>query len=130
MGEQQFSTTKQTGEPVSSVALASSYARSLVEAERSNAGTDTRQSVASVARRLRRPAGTVWNLLFRAPKEVSYDLFVALEQALERKIERQIADLENELLALRASRRRLPPGTLAEAEGSLARLKASLGGEG
>lgn len=111
---------------MSSVPLATSYARSLVEAEQRQAGTDIRQAVASVSRRLRRPTGTVWNLLFRAPKHVCHDLFIALEEAAERRVEQQMRELENELAALRAARRRLDPGVVAEAEASLVRLRAAL----
>lgn len=115
---------------MSTVPLASAWTRQLVEAERHSAGTDIRQAVATVARRLRRPPGTLWNLLFRVPKDVSHDLFMALQRAVELKIERQIKELEHELAAIRAAHRRVDPRVLAEAEESLARLKAALGGEG
>ena len=121
------STNQQTGNrSMSSVPFASAYARQLVDDEKRAFGLSTRAAVKSVARRLRRPSGTVWNLLFRAPKEISHDLFVALEEAVERRIVRQMEELQDELAAIRAGRRRVSPGVLAEAEASLARLRANL----
>lgn len=111
---------------MSTVPLASSYARRLVEHEQRQAGTNMRDAAKAVARRLKRPPGAVWNLLFRAPKSVCHDLYLSLEAAVERKIEREIGDLEHELAQLKAGRRRLGPGVVEEAEASLARLRAAL----
>lgn len=115
---------------MSTVPVASSYARQLVEAEQRVVGGNIKAAIRSVARKLKRPAGTVWNLLFRVPKEVSADLFFALEEAVERKVERQIQDLTNELHAIKASRRRLRPGVVEEVEASIASLRAALREDG
>ncbi|MGA0595637.1 hypothetical protein [Enterovirga sp. CN4-39] len=111
---------------MSTVPVASSYARQLVEAEQRVVGGNIKAAIKSVARKLKRPAGTVWNLLFRVPKEVSADLFFALEEAVERKVERQIKDLENELAAIRASRRRLNPRVVEDIETTIEGLRKAL----
>ena len=111
---------------MSTVPLASSWARQLVEAEQRRAGTGVKGAIQAVARRLRHPPGTVWGLLYRLPKAVSGDMLNALQDAVEAKLLRDIGELENELAAVRAGARRHSPGMVEEAERSLARLRAAL----
>lgn len=111
---------------MSTVPLASSYARKLVDEERRASGTDVKLAISAVARRMKRPAGAIWSLLFRPPKDVPAALFLSLSAAVERQIISDIGRLENELAAVRSGARCLAPGALAEAEASLARLKKVL----
>ena len=115
-------------QPMDGVTVASGYARRLVEGEARRSGLGIKDAVQPVARRLRASHGSVWGLLFRVPKDISKTLFDRLEAAVEREVIRDMGALENELAAIRASSGGSRTRTLAEAEASLARLKAALGG--
>ena len=111
---------------MTSVTLARRLARRLVDSEARRTSTTTKQAIASVARRLRAPHGTIWGLLFRLPKQINADLLKTLEAAVEREIKREIGALEDELATLRSGTRRIDPGTLEEVEAGLVRLRAIL----
>lgn len=129
MAQTPFEKSSTGGRSVSTVPLASSYARKLVQHEQRSSGADTKAAIAAVARRLRRPSGSIWSLLFRPPKDVAAGLFLALEAAVESALVRNIKELEDELAAVRKGARRLDPRMVEEAEASLARLKKALGTE-
>lgn len=111
---------------MTSVSIATAHARRLVELETRRSGSTTKAAIRSVATRLREPPGSVWSLLYRAPKRISADLFHALEAAVEREIRREIGAHENELATLKSGCGRLDPRKIAEVEAGLARLKSSL----
>lgn len=118
-----------SGQPiVTTVVIASGYARRLVEAEARRSREPLKVALNPVARRLKAAPGALWSLLFRPPKQISADLFAALEAALEGEIQREIRALEHELATLRATSRRSDRGTLEEVEAGIARLKAALRG--
>lgn len=115
------------------VAQASGYARRLVETEARRNGQPLKTAARSVARRLKASPGAIWSLLFRPPKQVSANLLFALETAVDHELEREIGELQHELATHRAGARqarRLDPGTRAEVEKDIARLRAVLAGEG
>lgn len=117
---------------MSGVLLASTYARRLVEREATRSGVNVKAAIGTVARRLRAPHGTIWGLLFRTPKRVGSDLLDALEAAVVREISSEIRALEHELESLTSRSsfdRRIDPGSLAEVEADLARLKGVLSRE-
>jgi hypothetical protein len=114
---------------MSDVAMASHYARRLVEYEQRRSGAPIKGAIAPVARKLRASNNAVFSLLFRMPKDVPNRLYSALEEAVSSEVAREIKALENELAAIRGGRRRLAPGTLEEVEAGLARLKLLLHGE-
>lgn len=113
---------------MSTVALASGYARRLVEAEARRAGLSVKQAIPVIARRIKAPAGCVWGLLFRQPKQVSFDLFVCLEEAVVRDLQRQIGALENELALLVSKPAPLDLRAVAEIETDIARLRKTVRG--
>lgn len=120
----------QTKQPKSramtTVATAQGYARCLVEAESRVTGQPLKEVARDVACRLRQPYGSIWGLLFRAPKTVSAELLVALQEAVDRQVRLEIAALENELLAVRLGALRRDAGALEEIEAGLAGLRAKL----
>jgi ribosomal protein L29 len=111
---------------MSTVALASGYARRLVENEARRTGEPLKVALNPVARRVRAAPATIWSLLFRPPKRVSADLLAALEAAMEHELNAEIRALQNELAALRATAHRPNPRKIAEVEEGLARLRAVL----
>ncbi len=112
------------------VAIASAYARKLVDAERLSAGTCIKTACAAVARKMKRPPNAIWSLLFRRPKDISHDLFKALNAAVERRVSREIEELQNELVAIREAGRSTAPEALEQMEADLKRMRAALrGGE-
>lgn len=114
---------------MSSVALASGYARRLVENEAKRAGLSVKQTIPVVARQIKAPVGAVWGLLFRVPKQISFDLFVSLEEAVARDLRKQIGALENELAAFNSRpRTSLNLGQVEEIEADIARLRDAVRG--
>lgn len=111
-----------------SVSIASGYARRLVEAEARRAGGSVKQAIPVIARRIKASSGCVWGLLFRQPKQVSFDLFSSLEAAVVRDLREQIGALENELAFLVGRSASLDLRAVAEIEADLARLRAAVGG--
>lgn len=116
------------GHVMTTVAMAKAYARRIVESEARSSGQPIKEVAKSVAARLRQPYGSIWGLLFRAPKTVSAELLVALQDAVERQVRLEIQALENELLAVRLGALRRDEGALEEIEEGIARLKARLRG--
>jgi ribosomal protein L29 len=117
---------------MSAVLQASGYARRLVEGEAKRSGTGLSEAIPAVARRLKAPPTSLWSLLFRPPKRIYSDLLDSLEDAVAKEIRREIAELENELAALMATRSalgRLNQNTVAEVEKDLARLRLVIAGE-
>lgn len=113
-------------------ALAIQNARHLIKEEQERSGAPINKAIKNVAGRLRKSPTKLWALLFRPPKVVCGDLFLALEAAVDRSIERQIRELEHELAVRRAragKARRADPAALAEVDEGIARLKAVLRGE-
>jgi hypothetical protein len=114
---------------MSSVSVASGYARRLVEAEARRTGRSVKQAIPAVARHIKAPVGCVWGLLFRAPKQISFDLFICLEEAVARDLRRQIGALEDELVAVTSrADRPLSLCAVAEIEADLARLREAVRG--
>jgi hypothetical protein len=114
---------------MSSVSIASGYARRLVEAEAKRQRVSVKQAIPAVARHIKVPVGCVWGLLFRVPKQVSFDLFASLEEAVARDLRKQIGALENELVSITSRPgRALTPSAVSEIEADLARLRAAVGG--
>ncbi|GJE45463.1 hypothetical protein [Methylobacterium soli] len=111
---------------MTTVATASRYARRLVEVEARTTGQPVKEVAKHVAARLRQPYGSIWGLLFRAPKTVSAELLVALQEAVERQVRLEIQALENELLAVRLGALRRDDRALEEIEAGIAGLKARL----
>jgi len=115
---------------MSTVALASGYARRLVESEARRTGEPIKVALAPVARRLRAAPATLWSLLFRPPKQVSADLLAALEAAMEHELNAEIRTLQNELATLRAKALGSHHRKIAEVQEGIARLRAALRDEG
>lgn len=113
---------------MTTVTTASLYARRLVEGEARATGEPIKEVAKQVATRLRQPYGSIWGLLFRAPKTVSAELLVALQEAVEKQVRLEIAALENELLAVRLGALRRDEGALQEIEAGIAGLRAKLRG--
>lgn len=117
---------------MTTVVMASRYARRLVENEARATGQPMKEVAKHVAARLRQPYGSIWGLLFRSPKTVSAELLVALQEAVEKQVRLEIQALENELLAVRLGTLRRDAGALEEIEAGIeglrARLAASTGG--
>lgn len=114
---------------MSAVAIATRDARRLVSREAERSGEHVTVAIKRVAARLRSSPHAVWALLFRPPKKVCGDLLLALEAAVDNDLECEIRELEHELAVRRAGARqgrRADPGTLAEVEASIARLRALL----
>lgn len=119
--------TKQPGSSVMpTVTVAASYTRRLVESRARETGASVKDAARDVAAHLRQPYGSIWGLLFRAPKTVSAELLVALQEAVERQVRREINALENELLAVRLGSLRRDDRALEEIETGIAGLKARL----
>jgi hypothetical protein len=119
--------TKQPGSSVMpTVTVAASYTRRLVESRARETGASVKDAARDVAAHLRQPYGSIWGLLFRAPKTVSAELLVALQEAVERQVRREINALENELLAVRLGSLRRDDRALEEIEAGIAGLKARL----
>lgn len=119
--------TKQPGSSVMpTVTVAASYTRRLVESRARETGASVKDAARDVAAHLRQPYGSIWGLLFRAPKTVSAELLVALQEAVERQVRREINALENELLAVRLGSIRRDDRALEEIEAGIAGLKARL----
>lgn len=110
------------------VLTARAYARRIVEGEARATGQPIKEVAKHVATRLRQPHGSIWALLFRAPKTVSADLMVALQEAVEKQVRQEIQALENELLAVRLGAIRRDAAALAEIEEGIAGLRARLRG--
>lgn len=108
------------------VTVAASYTRRLVEGRVRETGASVKDAARDVAAYLRQPYGSIWGLLFRAPKTVSAELLVALQEAVERQVRREINALENELLAVRLGALRRDARALEEIEAGIAGLKARL----
>ncbi|MBA9071665.1 hypothetical protein FHR71_005451 [Methylobacterium sp. RAS18] len=108
------------------VTVAASYTRRLVESRARETGASVKDAARDVAAHLRQPYGSIWGLLFRAPKTVSAELLVALQEAVERQVRREINALENELLAVRLGSLRRDDRALEEIETGIAGLKARL----
>jgi hypothetical protein len=108
------------------VTVAASYTRRLVESRARETGASVKDAARDVAAHLRQPYGSIWGLLFRAPKTVSAELLVALQEAVERQVRREINALENELLAVRLGSLRRDDRALEEIEAGIAGLKARL----
>ncbi len=121
-------TQQPKGRSMTTVVMASKYARRLVETEARQTGQPIKEVAAHVATRLRQPYGSIWGLLFRAPKTVSAELLVALQEAVEKQVRLEIQALENELLAVRLGALRRDAGALEEIEAGIAGLKARLRG--
>lgn len=108
------------------VAAASRYTRRLVESRARETGAPVKEAARDVAARLRQPYGSIWGLMFRAPKTVSAELLVALQEAVEKQVRREISALENELLAVRLGALRRDDRALEEIEAGIAGLRARL----
>lgn len=108
------------------VLTARAYARRIVEGEARATGQPIKEAAKHVAARLRQPHGSIWALLFRAPKSVSAELVVALQEAVEKQVRQEIQALENELLAVRLGTLRRDASALAEIEKGIAGLRAKL----
>jgi hypothetical protein len=117
---------QQEGLPMSTVALASGYARRLVEGEASRTGQPIKAALKPVSRRVRATPSTLWSLLFRPPKQISADLLAALAGAMEAELSAEIRRLQNELGALQTAMHRFDPRKIAEVEAGIARLRAVL----
>lgn len=119
--------TKQPGSSVMpTVTAATGYTRRLVESRARETGASVKDAARDVAAHLRQPYGSIWGLLFRAPKTVSAELLVALQEAVEKQVRREINALENELLAVRLGSLRRDDRALEEIEAGIAGLKARL----
>ncbi len=119
--------TKQPGRCVMpTVAAAAGYTRRLVEGRVRETGASMKDAARDVAAHLRQPYGSIWGLLFRAPKTVSAELLVALQEAVEKQVRREIQSLENELLAVRLGALRRDARALEEIEAGIAGLKERL----
>ncbi|QDI81670.1 hypothetical protein E8E01_15060 [Methylorubrum populi] len=91
MGLNRHCQTKQPGSSVMpTVTVAASYTRRLVESRARETGASVKDAARDVAAHLRQPYGSIWGLLFRAPKTVSAELLVALQEAVERQVRREI----------------------------------------
>ena len=108
------------------VTVASRYTRRLVESHARETGAPIKDAARDVAARLRQPYGSIWGLMFRAPKTVSAELLVALQEAVEKQVRREINALENELLAVRLGAIRRDARALEEIEEGIAGLRARL----
>lgn len=111
---------------MTTVATASHYARRLCEVQSRQTGQPIKEVARDVARRLRQPYGSIWGLLFRAPKMVSAELLLSLQEAVERQVQLEIQALENELLAVRLGALRRDARALEEIEAGIAGLKARI----
>ncbi|KQP53059.1 hypothetical protein [Methylobacterium sp. Leaf106] len=114
---------------MTTVTIASTYARRLVESEARVTGQPIKEVAKHVAARLRQPHGSIWGLLFRSPKTVSAELLVVLQEAVEKQVRLEIQALENELLAVRLGALRRDVGALEEIEAGIAGLKSRLRNE-
>lgn len=127
MGLNRHLRTKQPGSSVMpTVSVAANYTRRLVESRARETGASVKDAARDVAAHLRQPYGSIWGLLFRAPKTVSAELLVALQEAVEKQVRREINALENELLAVRLGSLRRDDRALEEIEAGIAGLKARL----
>ena len=127
MGLNRHSQTQQPRSRVmTTVSTASQYTRRLVESRARETGASVKDAARDVAAHLRQPYGSIWGLLFRAPKTVSAELLVSLQEAVERQVRREINALENELLAVRLGSLRRDDRALEEIEAGIAGLKARL----
>lgn len=127
MGLNRHSQTQQPRSRVmTTVSTASHYTRRLVESRARETGASVKGAARDVAAHLRQPYGSIWGLLFRAPKTVSAELLVALQEAVERQVRREINALENELLAVRLGSLRRDDRALEEIEAGIAGLRARL----
>ena len=111
---------------MTTVATASAYARRIVESEARISGQPVKEVARHVANRLRQPYGSIWGLLFRAPKTVSAEVLVALQEAVEKQARLEIQALENELLAVRLGSLRRDARALEEIEEGIAGLRTRL----
>lgn len=108
------------------VTVAARHTRRLVEGRARETGAPLKEAARDVAARLRQPYGSIWGLMFRAPKTVSAELLVALQEAVEKQVRREIQALENELLAVRLGALRRDDRALEEIEAGIAGLRARL----
>lgn len=121
------SRTKQPDHRVmTTVATASLYARRIVEGRSRQTGQPLKEVARDVARQLRQPYGSIWGLLFRAPKAVSAELLLALQEAVDRQVRLEIEALENELMAVRLGALRRDARALEEIEAGITGLRAKL----
>jgi hypothetical protein len=114
------------GLPMNTVALASGYARSLVENEARRTGQPIKAALKPVSRRVRTTPSALWSLIFRPPKQISADLLAALAAAMEAELLAEIGRLRNELEALQKAMHRISPRKIAEVEAGIARLRSLL----
>ena len=111
----------------SDIAVASTYARRLVEAEASQASLGMRDAVARVASRLKVSFGTVWGLLYAPPKRIGTEAFRALQGEVRRQLELEIGRLTHELYLLNQSSVRLDQDQIDEVEAHLNAARRALG---
>ena len=109
-------------------AVAKKYARRLFELEQERSGGTAEQCAAAVARRVGVTHGKIWALLYRAPKSIDADTYVALADAVKAELLRRLEDLQNQLIAIRASRaeREAKAANIQFVEEGIARLRATL----
>jgi ribosomal protein L29 len=108
---------------MSSVVYYGKLARRLVEAEAKTTSKPIRDCIASVARRLREPRGSIFSLIYEHPKSIRLELAQSLVQELERQLREEIRSLEHELVGLRTWSTFAHPGEIEEVEADLAALK-------
>lgn len=112
--------------PDDPVAVAARYARRLAEAEARRSCVTLTAAYRSVARRLRTSPSAIYGLLFRRPKNISADLFFALQAAVERDLQREIETLEQELTTIGRRARLIDPATVEDIDAGIAALKSKL----
>jgi hypothetical protein len=111
---------------MSSVAVAGTYARRLVETEARRSSTRLKDAIPIVARRLRTSRNSVYSLIFQPPKKIDLDLYIALEDAVVGDLAREIGALEHEMSRIASGQIRRTSAEVFEVEEGLADLKARL----
>lgn len=112
---------------MSDVAVASKYARRLVEREAKGADLDMKEAARAVASRLKVSAGSLWALLYSPPKKIGTELFRLLKTGVERQLEAEIGRLTHELHVLRQSGEDPRSINFSEVETHLAAARRALG---
>jgi len=112
---------------MSDVAIASNYARRLVEQEARASNLGMREAAQAVARSLKVSAGSVWSLLYAPPKRIGTDLFRKLHDRVERSLQFELQALEHELSILRQTGADPRSTALGEVEALLAQARRALG---
>jgi hypothetical protein len=109
---------------MSAVTMCKAYTRRLVEVEARSTGAPIKDCIRAVARRLREPHGSILALMYREPKDVRAHTAQVLAEEVARVISGEIANLENELLAVRLGAAVRTPHEMEEISTDLASLKA------